>query len=62
MNRKRLPILAAGLVALLAVGGGVAWLAWPEPEPEPDPTDVEDDTGFTRHETEDLMREIGYVQ
>jgi hypothetical protein len=32
-----------------------------EPEPEPEETS-EKDTGMTRHETEELMRTIGYVQ
>ena len=33
------------------------------PEPEPESETVEDaDTGFTRHETEERLRSIGYVQ
>jgi len=32
-------------------------------EPEPTIEDLEDnDTGFTRHETEERLRSIGYVQ
>ena len=51
-------ILGIG-VLLCALGGGVA-LLWPEPEVlEPE---FIDDTGMDRFKTEDLMREIGYVQ
>ena len=32
------------------------------PEPPPPPPDIVDDTGLTRFQTEELMREIGYVQ
>ena len=32
-------------------------------DPEPDAETIEDtDTGFTRHETEERLRSIGYVQ
>ena len=32
-------------------------------DPEPDTETIEDtDTGFTRHETEERLRSIGYVQ
>jgi hypothetical protein len=51
-------LLSLGLV-LCAVGGGVVFF-WSEPPPiEPE---FVDDTGMTRFQTEELMREIGYVQ
>ena len=49
-----LPILGVFLV------GGVFYF-WFEEEPEPEVLE-DTDTGFTRHETEELMRTIGYVQ
>ena len=51
-------LLGIGLL-LCALGGGLA-LFWPNPEVQ-EPEFV-DDTGMDRFKTEDLMREIGYVQ
>lgn len=60
MNR---PLIISGLLSALLLAGGGAWMLWPEPEPEPEPEALEDtDTGMTRHETEELMRTIGYIQ
>ncbi len=58
------PAIIAVVVLLLAAGGGVAaWMLWPDPEPDPEEDVAEDkDTGFTRDQTEELMRTIGYVQ
>lgn len=57
------PVIVVAAVALLALGGGIAaWVLWPEPEPEPEEVAEDKDTGFTRDETEELMRTIGYVQ
>lgn len=42
--------------------GGIGFVLY-TPEPEPEPIEEPDtDTGLTRHETEELMRTIGYVQ
>ena len=51
-------ILGIG-VLLCALGVGVA-IFWPVPEV--DEPEFVDDTGMDRFKTEDLMREIGYVQ
>ena len=58
----RLPLIFGLLVALAAVGGGLAWALWPADEPEPDPDATAEDTGQSRDETEAQMRTIGYVQ
>ncbi|MGC6508565.1 MAG: hypothetical protein ACON4U_09130 [Myxococcota bacterium] len=44
---------------ILCVGG--VYFLWPEPPPPPKKEFI-DDTGLTRFQTEELMREIGYVQ
>jgi len=56
-------IYIAGVLAVAASTGGVAWFFWPEPPaPEPEAVLEADDAQPTRDETEDFMREIGYVQ
>ena len=54
------------ILGCLALVGGVcvgAFLLWPEPPPpEPEAPLEADDAEPTRDETEDFMREIGYVQ
>ncbi len=53
------PLGMAGIaVFALALVGATAWALWPEPAPEPT---VDNDTGLTREQTEDMMRTIGYV-
>lgn len=47
---------------LLIIAGSIGYALY---EPESDISDIEEkdsDTGLTRHETEELMRTIGYVQ
>jgi hypothetical protein len=59
-----LPWILAG-VALVGVAAGVTVALWPEEPPPPvDPAAAieADDAAPTRDETEDFMREIGYVQ
>lgn len=47
---------------LIVVVGGISYAIY-EPEIDSPPTEEKDsDTGLTRHETEELMRTIGYVQ
>ena len=46
------------LTSLLLYGGFLYF----SPEPAPIEEKEDSDTGFTRHETEELMRSIGYVQ
>lgn len=41
--------------------GAIVFVFRPEPTPEPT-LEKDTDTGLTRHETEELMRTIGYVQ
>ena len=49
------------IILFLLIVGGIVFALRPKPEPEVIlPKDT--DTGFTRHETEELMRTIGYVQ
>ncbi len=45
-----------------AVAAAAAAVFWPEPAAEPAAEEPVDDTGMTRFKTEELMREIGYVQ
>ena len=52
---KVIPIVILGLIALLGIG-----LLMSQNKDEPVSEDT--DTGFTRFQTEELMREIGYVQ
>ena len=62
--RSLLPWIVVGL-ALLGVGAGVAFTLWPEEPPTvDDPAAALEADGAkpTRDETEDFMREIGYVQ
>ena len=54
-SMKQIFMVILGLVVLLLVG-----LAFRPKDDEPLSKDT--DTGFTRFETEELMREIGYVQ
>ena len=54
--KKNLLILST-LIGLL---GGAAIFFWPQTDPPSAPD--QDDTGMTRHQTEDMMRTIGYVQ
>lgn len=62
-TRSLLPWILAG-VALVGVAAGVTVAMWPEEPPPPDPAAAveADDAAPTRDETEDFMREIGYVQ
>ena len=47
---------------LVVIVGGIGYAIY-EPEPDTLPVEEKDtDTGLTRHETEELMRTIGYVQ
>lgn len=57
-------VYIAGALAVAASAGGVAWCFWPEPPPPPEPEAALEADGAepTRDETEDFMREIGYVQ
>ena len=54
----------AVIVLVLGVAGVVAWWTHHETHrPEPaEQTASEDDTGFSRQQTEERMRAIGYVQ
>ena len=46
----------------IVIVGGIGYAVY-EPEKAPLPIEEKDtDTGLTRHETEELMRTIGYVQ
>ena len=46
----------------IVIVGGIGYSMY-DPEIEPAPMEEKDtDTGLTRHETEELMRTIGYVQ
>lgn len=54
---KKKSVILVGIV-LMTVS---AFFLWPEPPPPPKAEFV-DDTGLTRFQTEELMREIGYVQ
>ena len=54
---KKKSAIVLGLL-FCAIG---AFVMWPEPPPPP-PDEFVDDTGLTRFQTEELMREIGYVQ
>ena len=53
--------IAFTIVGLIVIGlGGFYFLS---SDPEPTVEDLADtDTGFTRHETEERLRRIGYVQ
>ena len=55
MKKKSVILICLGAIAI------GAFALWPEPPPPPKPEFV-DDTGLTRFQTEELMREIGYVQ
>ena len=47
---------------LVVISGCIGYVFY---QPEVDPPQIENqdtDTGLTRHETEELMRTIGYVQ
>ena len=55
--KKKLLILST--IIGLVVFGGV--MLWPQKVEEPIAKEA-DDTGMTRHQTEELMRKIGYVQ
>ena len=57
----RAKVIIPVVVVLVAVGAGVTWAFWPEPPPA-DPPAEPSDTGMTDHQTEELMRTIGYVQ
>ena len=47
---------------LVVIAGGIGYVVY-DPEVEPIPSEeIDTDTGLTRHETEELMRTIGYVQ
>ena len=46
---------------LIVIVGGISYALY-EPETEAPITEEDSDTGLTRHETEELMRTIGYVQ
>jgi hypothetical protein len=56
MKTKVAALVLCGAFAIAAV------ILWPTPEADPAEEVVEDDTGMTRFKTEELMREIGYVQ
>lgn len=60
-GRSKLLILIG---ALALAGGAGAFVLWPEPPPPPEPEQAleSDEAEPTRDETEDFMREIGYVQ
>ena len=45
-----------------AAAAAAAVVFWPDPEADPAVEEQVDDTGMTRFKTEELMREIGYVQ
>ncbi len=48
------------LMAMMTILMGLFWMNRTEPKPpDAEPTD---DAGFTRFQTEEMMREIGYVQ
>ena len=49
------------LFLLIVVASGIGYALY-EPETETPITEEDSDTGLTRHETEELMRTIGYVQ
>ena len=49
------------LLLFIIIAGGISYTVY-EPETEIPPTEEDADTGLTRHETEELMRTIGYVQ
>lgn len=59
-TRKRV-LLATGMLTLLLTAGIATAVLWPKPPP-PKPVAHDNDTGHTRQETEQMMREIGYVQ
>ena len=59
-SRGKKVALALACVGAVAVGGW--WVLRPEPPPpEPEVAEV-NETDPSREQTEDLMREIGYVQ
>lgn len=62
-SRSMFVYIAGAIAALIAVGVA-AYMLWPEelPPPEPEAALEADDAQPTRDETEDFMREIGYVQ
>ena len=49
-------------VFLIIMAGGIAAAVFMKEEPKNDEEIKKDDTGYDRRETENLMREIGYVQ
>jgi len=54
---------ALGLMLVIGGAGGVWWLSRPEPPPPAEADIAEaDEKDPSREETEDLMRQIGYVQ
>lgn len=56
--RRRVLLAVAALVAVIGAGAA-AFVLWPKPPPAPS---ADNDTGLTRDKTEEMMREIGYVQ
>lgn len=55
-------VLGLGVVALVAAAGGAWWAMQPEPVAEADELAEAAEGDPSRDETEDLMRQIGYVQ
>ena len=62
MGASRLMKVVLALVCVGAAAGGAWWVLRPEPPPaEPEVAEATD-ADPSREQTEDLMREIGYVQ
>ena len=53
---KKMLIALLGLISFIALAFVITQ------NTQKEPTQEETDTGFTRFQTEELMREIGYVQ
>ena len=59
MSINRQMRLVAVVAGILVVAGGATWALWPAPPP---PEAAVDKGEMDRKETEELMRQIGYVQ